>query len=46
MGIEELDELGEIGERAGETVDLVDDHHVDPLRPDLRNETLQRRTLQ
>jgi hypothetical protein len=24
-----LDDPGEIGERAGEPVDLVDDHHID-----------------
>ena len=28
-GIKGLDQLGEIGQRAGEAVDLVDDDHVD-----------------
>ena len=28
-GVKGLDQLGKIGERAGEAVDLVDDHHVD-----------------
>ncbi len=29
MGVEQLGQLGEVGERAGEPVDLVDDHDVD-----------------
>src|SRR5271168_5385507 len=32
MGIECLDQLGEVGERAGQPIDLVDDDHVDPSR--------------
>ena len=30
MRVEELDQLGEVGERAGEAVHLVDDDDVDP----------------
>ena len=32
MLVEELDQLGEVGERAGQPVDLVDDDDVDPSR--------------
>jgi hypothetical protein len=32
MGIERLDQFGEVGERAGQPIDLVDDDHVDPPR--------------
>jgi hypothetical protein len=32
MRIEQLDELGDVGERAGETIDLADDNDVDALR--------------
>src|SRR5262249_5433935 len=31
-GIEDLDNLGKIGERTGQPVDLVDDHDIDPSR--------------
>ena len=30
MGVEQFDQLGEVGERAGQPVDLVDNDHVDP----------------
>ena len=30
MGVEHLDQLGEVGERAGQPIDLVDDDDVDP----------------
>ena len=30
MGVEEFDQLGEVGERAGQPVDLVDNDDVDP----------------
>ena len=33
VGIEQLDELGEISERAGQPVDLVNQHNVNPARP-------------
>src|SRR4029077_5517997 len=42
-GIEDFDDLGKIGERAGQPVDLVDDHDVDPTRRDVGEEPLQRR---
>ena len=32
MCVEDLDDLGEVGERAGQPVDLVDDHDVDLAR--------------
>ena len=45
MLVEELDELGEVGERAGEAVDLVDHHHVDRAGRDIRQELLQGRAV-
>ena len=39
--VEQLDALCEIGERAGETVDLVDHDDVDPMRADLIEQTLK-----
>src|SRR6516225_8364660 len=46
MGIEQLDELGEIRERAREPVDLVDQHNVDRTRPDVGQEPLHGRTVE
>ena len=46
MSIEDLDHLGEIGERAGQPVDLVDDDDVDPPGLDVGKQALQRRALQ
>ena len=46
VAIEHLDQLGEIHQRAAEPVDLVDDDHVDPPCLDVREQPLQRRTLQ
>ena len=45
MRIEQLDQLGEVGQRAGQAVDLVDDHHIN--RPGLHvgQEPLQGRAL-
>src|SRR3989440_6559244 len=43
--VEELDQPGKIGERAGQPVDLVDDHDVDPAGPDIADQILQRRSL-
>ena len=31
MGVEQLDQLGEVGEGASQAIDLVDDDDVDPL---------------
>ena len=44
--VEELDEPGKVGERAGQPVDLVDDHDVDPAGPDIGEQALQRGALQ
>src|ERR1700747_3070171 len=40
--IEELDQPGKIGERPGQPVDLVDNDDVDPARPDIGEQALQR----
>src|SRR3984957_4686763 len=42
MGVEELDQLGEVGERAGQPVDLVDNDHVDPGSTNVIKELLER----
>jgi hypothetical protein len=41
VGIEQLEELGEISERAGQPIDLVNQHNIDRARPDIRQELLQ-----
>ena len=41
MGIERLDQLGEVGERAGQPIDLIDDDHVDPSRLHVGEQLLQ-----
>src|SRR5271169_6177444 len=41
--VEDLDDLGEIGERAGQPVDLVDDHDIDAPRRDVGEQPLQSR---
>ena len=46
MGVEQLDQFGEVGERTGETVDLVDDDDVDPALPDGLKKSLQGRTVE
>ena len=46
MPVEELDELGEIRQRPGQPVDLVDHEDVDPPRLDVGEQTLQRRAPQ
>lgn len=45
MRVEEFDQLGEISERSGETVDLVDDDYIDTSFADAIEQTLQRRTI-
>ena len=45
MCVEELNQLGEIGERAGEPVDLVDDDDIDTSFSDAIEQTLQPRTI-
>src|SRR4029077_16053761 len=39
--IEQFDHLGEVGQRAGEAIDLVDDHHVDKSSPDVFQQALK-----
>ena len=46
MPVEDLDELGEVGERAREPVDLVDDDHVDEALLDVGEQPLQPGPLQ
>src|SRR5262245_24319951 len=46
MGLEELDQLGEISERSGQAVDLVDHDDVDLARPNVREQELQSRAFQ
>jgi hypothetical protein len=46
VDIEQLDELGEISERAGQPVDLVDQHNVDLARPDIGQQLLQSRAVE
>ena len=43
--VEDLDNLGKIGERAGQPVDLVDHHGIDPPRRDIGEQTLQSRPI-
>jgi hypothetical protein len=45
MGIELLDQLGEVGEGAGQPIDLVDDDHVDPSRRHVDEQLLQGRPV-
>ena len=40
MGIECLDQLGEIGQRPGQPIDLIDDDHVDPSRLNIDEQLL------
>jgi hypothetical protein len=43
--VKDLDDLGEVGERTGQAVDLVDDHDVDLPGDDVGEQALQRRPL-
>ena len=45
MGVEQLDQLGEVGQGTGQPVDLVDDDDIDPAVPDVRQQSLQRGAL-
>ena len=40
MRVEHLDDLGEVRERTGQAVDLVDDDGVDPMRGDVGEKAL------
>ena len=42
MRVEQFDQLGEVGERAGQPVDLVDDDDVDPASANVVKEPLER----
>ena len=44
--VEQLDQLGEVGQRAGQAVDLVDHHHIDAAVADVGQELLQGRAFQ
>src|SRR5438552_1476271 len=44
-GIEDFDDLGKIGERAGQPVDLVDNDGVDPPRREVSQQPLQSRPI-
>src|SRR4029077_19347977 len=44
-GVEDLDNLGKIGKRAGQPVDLVDDHDIDPPRRKVGEQLLQSRPV-
>ena len=46
MLVEHFDQLGEVGKRAGETVDLVDDDDVELASSDLVQQILQGRAIQ
>src|SRR5947208_12176711 len=43
--IQDLDDFGKIGERAGQPVDLVDDNGIDPTRRNVGEQSLQSRSL-
>src|SRR5271154_1646667 len=43
--IKQLDHFGEVGQRAGEAVDLVDYHHIDETLTDVGEQLLQRGPL-
>jgi hypothetical protein len=46
MGVEQLDQLGKVGERAGQAVDLVHHHHVDLAGAHLGEQSLQSRAVE
>ena len=43
MRVEQLNQLGEVGERARQPVGLVDDDHVDPVSANVVEQPLERR---
>ncbi len=45
MGVEHIDDLGEIGERAGQPVDLVDDDDLNLAGLDVVEQPLEGRAL-
>ena len=46
VGVKGLDQAREVHQRAAQTVNLVDDHHIDPALLDIAQEPLQCRPLQ
>jgi hypothetical protein len=46
VGVKQLHELGEVGDRPGQAIDLVDDHNIDPALPDVCEQLLQAGTVQ
>ena len=45
-GVEHLDQLGEVGQRAGQAVDLVDHDHVDLAGLDILQQLLEGRAVE
>jgi hypothetical protein len=45
MGIEQFDQLGKIGQGAGQTIDLVDDNDIDATGANVSEKLLQGRTV-
>jgi hypothetical protein len=45
MLVEELDQLGEVGERAGQPIDLIDDDHIDASGLHVDEQLLQGRPV-
>src|SRR5271166_1638493 len=45
MGVERLDQLGEVGERSGQPIDLIDDDDVDPSGLHIDEQFLQSRPI-
>jgi hypothetical protein len=45
MGIEQFDQLGKIGQGAGQAIDFVDDNDIDPVGANVSEELLQGRTV-
>ena len=45
MLVEQFDQLGEVGQRAGQAVDLVDDDDIDLPAPNILQQSLQGRAV-
>ena len=45
MGIEQFDQLGEIGQGARQAIDFIDDNHIDPVGSNVSEELLQGRAV-
>src|SRR6267378_317859 len=44
-GVKDFNDFGEIRQRTGQTIDLVDDHHIDGSRLDIGEELFEGRAL-